>query len=552
MSLLSNVIHKMRGGTRLVDAVMIAIEDAKQAKIKSYTTCLEQAYNMRDSDPPPMSREELAAFEERMNTLPKKLDNYNRLSDGVKDAFLKAAYDSIHLQEGGAIQYAQVFQMMQGYMDAARTVGETAEEAFAKFKESVRNRMGSGIEGRSVRDNNIEGLSILQQVDHIEKMVRDKAVSMAWQSAQENPGLTTQMPETRSSIVVETKTMVSELMGIENDISGKITEGMQYLYNLRRNYEIFSQMAHEGADLLQIKEALKNTMTSGSEPADVLDTRIQFFVEEYNAHQGSRELSLRFMAERMSEFNRMVEASTVGKVANEMDVNPNRNFIGADYTSNFDVIMEAIGADAFQNMVGMFHKDKELEESLRQIEQHNRVMFSDTRLVDTGLLVTDPKTGRELRSADGKPMHKYLFSTRALFDNGLPSGIELKFDIQPDNKIQLAQVDFHGQKLDQATFLKTPEIQHIIAQLPPAMRTQMEKNLVVRMENGVYRPGILANAMSKEAVSFKAAQALAEAQEKNFQITFGSGKAPDLAPEKAPSKPMESVMEHDDVHIGLE
>lgn len=528
MSLLSNVIHKMRGGTRLVDAVMGAIEDAKQQKINSYVTCLQQAYNLRDSDPPPMSRDELAAFEERMNTLPKKLENYNRLSEGVKDAFLKAAYDSIHLEEGGAVQYAHVFQMMQGYMEAARTVGETAEEAFAKFKEAIRDRMGSGIEGRSVRDNNLDGLSILQQVDHIEKLVRDKAVSMAWQSAQNNPGIESQMPETRSSVVVETKTMVSELMGIESDISGKITEGMQYLYNLRKNYEIFSQMAHEGASILQIKDTLKNTMTSGSEPADVLDTRIQFFVEEYNSHNGSRELSLMFMAERMSEFNRMVEASTVGKVANEMDVNPNRNFIGTDYTSNFDVIMEAIGADAFQNMVGMFHKDKELEEALRNIEQHNRVMFSDTRLVDTGLLATDPKTGRELKSADGKPVHKYLFSTRALFDNGLPSGIELKFDIQPDNKIQLAQVDFHGQKLDQATFLKTPEIQHIIAQLPPAMKSQMEKNLVVRMENGVYRPGIIANAMSKEAVSFKAAQALNAAMDKNFQITFGSGEAPDL------------------------
>ncbi len=509
MSLISDVISNMRLGNSLSLAVKDAVSSLKQDKSEEYITHLKIAYEKVDDDPPPLTKEELKAFEARMDTYSQKLDNFNRLSEEVQDTFIAAAYDSIHLKEGGALQYANVFKQMQGYIEASRTVGQTALDAFEQFRKEVLNKMET-----ADLTAQPEGITLLHRVDDVEKMVKEQAVSMAWQSYKNSSYSANRKPLDKED--TGTKKIVHEMMGVEEGISGKITAGMQYLYNLRRSYEIFAQMKHQGADHEQLKTVLKGSICSsnGSEPADALDTRLRYFNEEFEAHNGSPELSLRFMAERMDEFNHMIENSTVGKVMNEMDINPNRNFIGADFSSNIDIILEAVGADAFQSMIGLFHKDKDLEKALMQIEQHNRIMFAETCIIDSKKQIRDAVTG-QLKN-------KYYFSTKALFDNGLPSGIELRFEIGEDSKVFLSEVDFHGQKLDRNTFLKTEEIQHIIAQLPPEMRAQMEKSLVVRLENGVYRPGIVSNPMSKEAMDLYAQQTLESLKESNFKMTFGS------------------------------
>ncbi len=519
MSLLTNVIHKMREGTRLSDAIRSAIDDAKHEKAVAQVISLKQAWALKDTEEPPLSAEELEAFNKRMSGPPssfeRRMENFNRLSDELQESMRFAACDKIFSGMGGAVNFNNAFRELQGYIAAARTVGETVLEAFDKYMYDVRMAEKSG---------DMTHMSV-QDISRLRNEIESSAVDIAWKNTEENPvmGAPIPIPEPRSGVVVETRNQVKEFMTLENELSGKITEGMQYLYNMRRNYEIFSQMIHEGANFDMIKDKLKNSLCGGNEPADALDTRIRYFVDEYNLHNGSRELSLRFMAERMQEFNNMVETSTVGKVANEMDVNPNRNFISVDRTSNFDAIMAAIGADAFQDMVGQFKKDKELEEALRQIEQHNRVIFADTNLVDSGKALVDSK-GNILKDENGNPKPKYYFSTTALYDNGLPSGLELRFDIGADNKVALAEIAFHGQKLDQTTFLQTPEIQQIVAQLPPSMRSQMEKNLVVRFENGAYHTGIVANAASKEAIDLQKSKAIQEQMESGFQVVFG-GKA---------------------------
>ncbi len=544
MGFVSNVINKLKGGTRLLDAITGAFEDAKAERAAKYVLHLGAAMDLKNSDPPPMTAAELEALNERINRQPNILKQKKELMDSMsktmQDSFLLVSLDQLNKDEkSGSVHYREVVKRLMNNIYAVRNVSDVTVSVMEAFSQLYHEILAQEKTGQITSYDASLQISALAE---IKKMTEQGAMDIAWRNHQQNIMQTAEFSPTSVGSTVR------ELLTIEKEIP-QITDGMQYLYNLRRNYEIFSQMMHEGLPLDQIKDTLKNSMCGGNEPADALDVRINFFVTEFEKNNGSRELSLRFMADRMSEFNTYVESTTTMKVANEMDVNPNRHFINEDRTSNFDVIRETIGVEAFQEIVGLYKKDKDLENALKQIELHKLFVFRDSDLVDTKKPLVDSKTGEIIRDANGNPRPKYVFSTTALFDNGLPSGIELRFDIDKDNKVALENVYFFGQVLDQKTFLQTPEIMQLVMCLPPAMRSQVEKNLVVVYDkDGTYHPGI--DTDPKRNIYAQAANAVQQAMEKNFLVVFGGGSV-DLTPKDALHEHndlnTESKEDHDDL-----
>ena len=134
---------------------------------------------------------------------------------------------------------------------------------------------------------------------------------------------------------------------------------------------------------------------------------------------------------------------------------------------------------------------------------------------------------------EDKETGNMLFTTNALFDNGLPAGIELRFAADEKKQILLHDIRFHNMLLDRETFLKTPELQRIVASLPYEMQKQACANLhVAKAYDGSFGRMIVANGSDRSMYEEKQDAAKKDFMERNFQrsglVTFGSDGGSDL------------------------
>lgn len=201
--------------------------------------------------------------------------------------------------------------------------------------------------------------------------------------------------------------------------------------------------------------------------------------KDYESTHNGEKPSLRFLAEEMNKFNRTMESSGIAKMCEDLGISSTKYIDSNDYTysDNATVIMETMGPDAFQNFIGLFHKDDELNAALKNISAENMMVFTEL-----GIKVDN----------DGQA----AFYTKALFDNGLPSGLELSFKPNPTNEIELDTLTFHGKKLESNDLLNSAELQNIVNQLPTKMRNQVEAELNLIKVGDTYQRNIIADGKS--------------------------------------------------------
>ena len=460
------------------------IDNLIHRRVDTMTVNIGAAYEAVKNGELKESAAELEALSQRINRYSAAKDYFFQLSKDLQNKYIEMSYEEVLAgRGGGGLDFARQLETMKGNLSIVRNIDGILQPVVTNIQ--------------SLADPTCNRPNIREFQNRINNLVEKKAVEMAQQNQTNYFSINATTPDRYASCRDEADLLDRMLTEMED----KVTPKMQALYNVRSIYEIVAEGMSNHSSYDTIYKKTENALKMpGDDEMDVTQ-KLQAFIREYQENGGKSEPSLRFLAGQMESFNNAMEQMTITKLATELGMNPNKSM---EYEEELRLekisdVMQVAGAEAFANFLALF-KESGAGLAIEDLAEKESLYF-----INMGL--TEDRDSGEM-----------LFTTKALFDNGLPAGIDLRFKTDEKKQVMLHDIRFHNMPLDRESFLKSTELQRIVSSLPYEMQKQACNSLhVARTSDGSYGRMIVANGSDRTAYEEKQEGVKKDFMEKNFQ-----------------------------------
>ncbi|MBR3517894.1 MAG: hypothetical protein IKO10_16450 [Lachnospiraceae bacterium] len=493
------------------------IEDMKAKRADTMAVNLGAMYqsiadgSAKTTDPR-MSDLEIQNFQANMakaiSEFQKNEQAFNNADKALQDYFRNQAFQEMKVNgqmeaplyfKSLGVSFPEIMRMTEGTIQYVRDVNEVAKMTLEKGKMMNIPGFGQDPIGGDMREATMIRNDLIANRQKIQNAMEKRAVELYAQNNRNSA-----MMAGMNVLTPQAQMDVNKLQSVLLELPEIITPKMQALYNARRDYETYVQLVQSGADYSAVRAAMHDGLILPGEPESVVDARLDIFYKEFEANGHSPEPSLYFLAIQMNDFNDVVSSTTISEMADELGLNPNKTLVydKAEPMKVFDMstARNLMGAESMANFVSLFKGGLE------------------SGVVDQTMLVEDCA----MQTADGQ----LLWGTTVAFANGLPTGIEMRFNVDEKQQVNLQVLLFHNAPLDKDTLLASKEIRSIIGSLPPAMQKQVYQSYNLRMENGQLREAVGATAQAAQSIADRKDKIdrLRNSLESGFQVTFGKAE----------------------------
>lgn len=356
-------------------------EIRKNAMAKAAVIDLSEAYASKDAS------EVLPELDFIKNSLESSHTEISKATVQLSKVITDYKYESEdvrHLGEGGALKFREEQSKLEGHFNTFQKANEIKEAVIGEIGK-YRSKIAATLEPG-------HGVGFSASSEEID-MTPFESISTA---------------QARNMEYSDVKKIVSDLTNpdkINAESARRVTDITKKLYNAKQDYKNFAKWRNEGHSVEACQDGLG---------LDKIDAGLMEDYYEKSNH--SENPPLGYLAKAMETANIAYADTEEIKFATKAGINQNYTLTDLVNGSTRDAatIMNAIGADTFSNFISMFKASDAL------------------KLADNEQLIA----AIELQSVGDKD----FLSATAVYDNGLPSGLKVKFEVQYSNKESLKNI----------------------------------------------------------------------------------------------------------------
>lgn len=358
-------------------------EIRKNAMAKAAVIDLSEAYAHKSAD------EILPELDFVKNNLESSHTEISKATVTLSKVITDYKYESEdvrHLGEGGALKFREEQVKLEGHFNTLQKTNEIKEAVIGEIGK-YRTKVAAVLEnGRGV------GASVSPVSEEVD-MTPFESISTA---------------QAKNMEYSDVKKLVSDLTNPEKinaESARRVTDITKKLYNAKQDYKNYAKARNDGRTSKECMEMLG---------LDKIDESL--LSDYYEKSNHSENPPLGYLAKSMESANIAYADTEEIKFATKAGINQNYTLTDLVNGSTRDAatIMNAIGADTFSNFISMFKASDALKTA------DNEQLIAAIELSSVG--------------------DKDYLSATAVYDNGLPSGLKVKFDVQYSNKETLKNI----------------------------------------------------------------------------------------------------------------